>query len=561
MTTCGRRSRPSSGGTRTAPSGGVSPASSGPGGRRRRPSSAGRISGSGSACSTWSSSAGSPSAWPFSTAPPFAPTRRRLAPTKGEPTASSATAVRRLAARGAATAQGLRDCGWPWSRRRLRAGAGPGPRTADGAGAAGLPARRAGMGGRRPRPCLRHLPRPDLEPRRPTGHPAKVHRRAGRLPALDLRQPPLGREPLGATEGVAGDRNPLRENRQVLPRRPLLRRHLRLAQGLTGLNLFLHYAFDLWLARSFPAIPFERYADDIICHCRSEEEARTLWSALEVRFRTCGLVLHPTKTKLVYCKDANRRGDYPVQSFDFLGYTFRPRKAAWRGGRYGTSFLPAASPDALKAIRQTIRRWAFHHRTDKSLEDLARMYRPYIQGWINYYSHFYKSELTSTGVDLDFASDRCLPDPLGAQQVQATASAAQRCKRLAGAGHPRPPASVCALALSAWEWPNIGSRMTRECHVRFWERVGVRLPRATRQVAVKIAGHKHWLWRAVDQDGVVLDVLVQSRRDKQAAKRLLRKLLKKQMRPPRVMVTDKLASYGAAKKEIMPGVEHRQHKG
>jgi len=81
------------------------------------------------------------------------------------------------------------------------------------------------------------------------------------------------------------------------------------------------------------------------------------------------------------------------------------------------------------------------------------------------------------------------------------------------------------------------------------------------EVVVKISGVKHWLWRAVDQDGIVLDILVQSRRDKQAAKRLLRKLLKKQARPPRVMVTDKLASYGAAKREIMPGVEHRQHKG
>jgi RNA-directed DNA polymerase len=161
-------------------------------------------------------------------------------------------------------------------------------------------------------------------------------------------------------------------------------------------NLFLHYVFDVWMARSFPAILFERYADDIICHCRSEEEARTLWSALEVRFRTCGLVLHPAKTKIVYCKDTNRRGDYPVQAFDFLGYSFRPRKAAWRGGRYGTSFLPAASPKALKAIRQTIRGWAFHHRTDKSLADLARMFRPYIQGWINDYSHFYKSALTWT---------------------------------------------------------------------------------------------------------------------------------------------------------------------
>ena len=103
--------------------------------------------------------------------------------------------------------------------------------------------------------------------------------------------------------------------------------------------------------------------------------------------------------------------------------------------------------------------------------------------------------------------------------------------------------------------------MTRECHVRFWERVGVRLPRATRQVCLMIRGKKHWLWRAVDQDGVVLDVLVQKRRDKKAAKRLLRKLLKKQCRAPRVMITDKLASYSAAKSEVMPSVEHRRHKG
>ena len=82
------------------------------------------------------------------------------------------------------------------------------------------------------------------------------------------------------------------------------------------------------------------------------------------------------------------------------------------------------------------------------------------------------------------------------------------------------------------------------------------------EVAITIAGKKHWLWRAVDQEGYVLDVLVQSRRNKKAAKRLLRKLLKKQERPPRVLITDKLRSYAAAKREIiMPGVEHRQHKG
>ena len=90
-----------------------------------------------------------------------------------------------------------------------------------------------------------------------------------------------------------------------------------------------------------------------------------------------------------------------------------------------------------------------------------------------------------------------------------------------------------------------------------WRQMAFRLD----EVALKIAGVKQWLWRAVDQTGIVLDVLVQRRRDKQTAKRLLRKLLKKQMRPPRVMITDKLGSYGAAKRETMPGIEHRQHKG
>jgi len=158
-------------------------------------------------------------------------------------------------------------------------------------------------------------------------------------------------------------------------------------------NLFLHYAFDTWMARTYPGIPFERYADDIICHCRSAEEAQALWNALDARFTACRLVLHPQKTKLVYCKDTNRRGDFPIKTFDFLGYAFRPRKAVWRGGRYGVSFLPGASPKALKAMRQAIRGWAMHRRSDKTLDDLARMFNPYIRGWINYYSHFYRSAL------------------------------------------------------------------------------------------------------------------------------------------------------------------------
>jgi RNA-directed DNA polymerase len=88
----------------------------------------------------------------------------------------------------------------------------------------------------------------------------------------------------------------------------------------------------MWMGREFPHIPFERYADDAICHCRSAEEARALWSALGDRLATCKLVLHPVKTKVVYCKDVNRRGNFPVISFDFLGFQFRARKTMWRKG-------------------------------------------------------------------------------------------------------------------------------------------------------------------------------------------------------------------------------------
>jgi RNA-directed DNA polymerase len=161
-------------------------------------------------------------------------------------------------------------------------------------------------------------------------------------------------------------------------------------------NLFLHYAFDTWMMRTFPHIPFERYADDIICHCNSAEEARTLWSAIADRFAACKLALHPEKTKIVYCKDANRQGDHPNRSFDFLGFTFRVRKALGRGRRAFACFLPAASPKALTRISREIRRWALHHRSDKSLTELAAMYNPCIRGWITYYGHFYKTQLRPT---------------------------------------------------------------------------------------------------------------------------------------------------------------------
>ena len=161
-------------------------------------------------------------------------------------------------------------------------------------------------------------------------------------------------------------------------------------------NLFLHYAFDMWMMRTYPQILFERYADDVICHCKSAEEAQALWSALADRFAACKLVLHPEKTKIVYCKDKNRRGDHPNCSFDFLGFTFRARKTIWLGHIHAHGFLPAASRKALKAISRTIRRWTLHLRSDKALQDLATLVNPTIRGWIAYYGSFYRTELRPT---------------------------------------------------------------------------------------------------------------------------------------------------------------------
>lgn len=158
-------------------------------------------------------------------------------------------------------------------------------------------------------------------------------------------------------------------------------------------NLFLHEAFDGWMAEQHPDIPFERYADDIICHCVSEEQARALNEALAQRVAQWGLALHPHKTKIVYCKDANRRGSYPEQRFDFLGYTFRPRSSKNRTGKLFVSFAPAVSEKAANAMRQRMRRWRLHHRNDLSLEDLARWTRPMVMGWVRYYGRFHASAL------------------------------------------------------------------------------------------------------------------------------------------------------------------------
>lgn len=160
-------------------------------------------------------------------------------------------------------------------------------------------------------------------------------------------------------------------------------------------NLFLHYVFDVWMSRKRPQNPWSRYADDGIAHCRSQEEAVELLNELKVRFEECGLELHPDKTCIVYCKDDDRREEHLETKFDFLGYTFRPRRSKNRQGKFFINFTPGVSRKSSKAMRLKIRQWRMHLKPDKDIEDLSRMFNPVIRGWINYFGRFYKSELYS----------------------------------------------------------------------------------------------------------------------------------------------------------------------
>jgi RNA-directed DNA polymerase len=159
-------------------------------------------------------------------------------------------------------------------------------------------------------------------------------------------------------------------------------------------NLFLHYAFDLWMARTHPELPWCRYADDGLVHCRSEQEAEAIKAELQARLAECHLEMHPTKTKIVYCKDGRRKGKYPNRSFDFLGYCFRPRLV--KNSRRGTlfwSFTPAVSRAALTEMRQKIRETNFRNRTQIALGDIARGLNPLLRGWVEYYGRYNPSAL------------------------------------------------------------------------------------------------------------------------------------------------------------------------
>jgi group II intron reverse transcriptase/maturase len=159
-------------------------------------------------------------------------------------------------------------------------------------------------------------------------------------------------------------------------------------------NLFLHYAFDLWMKRTHPDLPWCRYADDGLVHCRTEQEAEAVKAALQARLTDCQLEMHPTKTKIVYCKDGKRRGQYPNVTFDFLGYQFRPRTVRnSRSDELFCSFTPAVSPSALAAIRTKVRDLNIRKLTVRTLDDISSALNPLLRGWIQYYGKFNLSAL------------------------------------------------------------------------------------------------------------------------------------------------------------------------
>jgi len=158
-------------------------------------------------------------------------------------------------------------------------------------------------------------------------------------------------------------------------------------------NLFLHYAFDAWMAREFPGVSFERYVDDAVVHCVSEAQAKQVLGALAGRMAEVGLELHPDKTRIVYCQDGQRRGSYEHTAFTFLGYTFRARGTRAKAGNVFLGFNPAISKDALKRISGQVRSWRLHQRTGSSEADLADWINPIVRGWMNYYGAFNRSAL------------------------------------------------------------------------------------------------------------------------------------------------------------------------
>ena len=166
-------------------------------------------------------------------------------------------------------------------------------------------------------------------------------------------------------------------------------------------NIFMHHAFDEWIRSNLPGVKFERFADDALVHCHTLKQANEVLEAIKDRLKECGLELHPEKTKIAYCKDGKRKLSYTNHSFDFLGFTFRPRKARSRQGKMFLNFSPAVSNKAKSKIMEKVKSWKLHRKTNLSVVEIAKRINPVTRGWINYYGKYYKSALYSLSFQLD----------------------------------------------------------------------------------------------------------------------------------------------------------------
>ena len=159
-------------------------------------------------------------------------------------------------------------------------------------------------------------------------------------------------------------------------------------------NLFMHYCFDTWMQREYPALLWCRYADDALIHCRTLEEAEQLMLTLQQRLAECGLEMHPDKTRIVYCKDGRRKGKYPNTSFDFLGFTFRPRGVKTKKCKQVlVGFNPAVSTTALKEMRKKIKALKLRRSTQTELGTIAALLNPMLRGWMQYYGRYRPTDL------------------------------------------------------------------------------------------------------------------------------------------------------------------------
>lgn len=243
------------------------------------------------------------------------------------------------------------------------------------------------------------------------------------------------------------------------------------------MNLFMHYAFDRWMREAARSAQFVRYADDAVVHCLSEKHANSVKEKIAQRLAACGLELHAEKTRIVYCKDANRKEQHPLVQFTFLGFTFRPRYARSRTGALFTSFLPAVSAAATQRMLRQIRWWHLPRRTPATLSEIAADCDSTLTGWWNYYGSFCGSVMRPVFRHFD----------------QALAYWARRKFKSLRSHRVRSHHWIAALARREpqlfvhWRYReangyNNGSRVNREVHARFCERPRGQLPRSTHDI-------------------------------------------------------------------------------